>query len=79
MSIDKQLFEPAQRLIAYFGSQKATEEALGVSQVTVSSWLNKKHGINYINAMRAERLTDGTVKAVELCPALKELEICNDE
>lgn len=76
MSIDKQVFEPAKRLIAYFGSQKATEEAMGVSQVTVSGWLNKKHGVSYTNAIKAERLTDGTVRAVELFPALIETEEC---
>jgi DNA-binding transcriptional regulator YdaS (Cro superfamily) len=73
-SIDKQVFEPAQRLIKYFGSQKKVVEAMGVTQGTVSGWKRKVHGVDSIHAKRAERLTGGVVKAHELCPALAEFE-----
>lgn len=73
-NIDNQVFEPAERLIKHFGGQVKTGNALGVKQGTVNGWLNMKHGVSSINAQKAERLTGGIVKAVELCPALSELE-----
>jgi len=60
-------------LIGFFGSQQKTAEKLKVSQATVSGWLNEKHGMHPVTAMKAETLTGGKVKATDLCPRLNEL------
>lgn len=73
--IDKQLFEPVQRLINYFGNQVSTAEALGVRQATISGWLTYKHGVSGISALKAEMLTEGAVKASELCPSLGDIKL----
>ena len=59
-----------QELVSHFGTQQAAADALGVSQCTVSQWVNKGHGMSAINAMRAERATEGAVRAEWLCPGL---------
>ncbi len=61
-------------LISYFGNQKETGSILGVKQATVSGWLNMKHTMRETKALKAEKLTKGEIKAVDLCPALAELE-----
>lgn len=61
-------------LIARFGGQVKLAEMLKVSQGTVTGWLNMKHGINSINALKIEKLTAGEFKAVDLCPRLAEIE-----
>ena len=73
-NIDKRVFEPAAKLIRFFGGQVKTAEALGVKQGSVNGWVNARHGLSPINAQKAERLTKGEVKAVELCPELAELD-----
>ena len=78
-TIDKQVFEPAERLIRFFGTQDKTASALGVKQSTVNGWLKGKlnkggHGISSLNAQKAEKLTNGEVRAIDLCPELEELE-----
>lgn len=60
-------------LIKYFGNQKAVGEALGTSQVAVSNWLKNKNRIDVVRALKAEKLTNGAVKATDLCPRLKEV------
>ena len=44
-NIENQVFEPAYRLVRYFGTQDKTAEALNVKQGTVNGWVNGKHGI----------------------------------
>lgn len=61
---------PVQRLIDHFGSQQATADALGVKQGTVSGWVRSVHGISAEVAIRAEIVTRGAVKAVELRPTI---------
>lgn len=61
---------PIQRLIDHFGSQQATAAALGVKQGTVSGWSRSVHGVSAEVALRAESLTRGEVKAIELRPTL---------
>lgn len=61
---------PVEKLIKYFGNQQKTAEALGVKQGTVSGWATDRHGVSEIHALIAEKLTGGTIKAVELCPRL---------
>ena len=73
--IDKQLFEPVQRLINYFGNQVMTAEALGVKQATISGWLTHKHGVSGVSAIKAEIMTGGVVKASELCPSLRGIKL----
>ena len=59
-----------QRLIDHFGSQQATAAALGVKQGTVSGWSRSVHGVSAEVAIRAEIVTRGVIKAVELRPTL---------
>jgi len=74
MDMQKSVTKAVKALIAHYGgSQTATAKALGVKQPTVFAWLNSGHGVSAINAMRAEQLTGGAVKAVDLCPELKEV------
>jgi len=61
---------PITRLIKHFGTQERTATALGVKQGTVSGWSTGRHGISEVHAMKAEHLTGGAIKAVELCPRL---------
>jgi len=61
---------PIQRLIDHFGSQQATAAALGVKQGTVSGWSRSVHGVSAEVAIRAEIVTRGVIKAVELRPTL---------
>lgn len=75
----KEKFEPAARLIKYFGGQELAAQALNVKQGTISGWLNLEHGVSSFNAMRAEVLTKGVVKAHELCPKLSEIEKQTEE
>ncbi len=62
-----------QQLIDYFGSQAATAKAIGVKQPTISGYLTGRWNITPIVAMRAEVATNGAIKAVDLCPALKDI------
>jgi transcriptional repressor of cell division inhibition gene dicB len=61
------------KLVDDLGGQVTAAEALKVAQPTVSNWVNGKHGMSAIVAMRAERLTGGAVLASDLCPELNEL------
>jgi len=61
------------KLVDDLGGQVTAAAALGVKQPTVSNWINGKHGMSAIVALKAERLTGGTVQAVELCPELSDL------
>lgn len=56
-------------LVAFFGTQEATAEKLGVDQSTVSGWVRGKHGMSPVVAKRAERLTAGAFKKEALCPS----------
>lgn len=64
---------PVNRLIKHFGTQEKTALALGVKQGTVSGWVTGRHGVSEVHALMAERLTNGAVKAIELCPRLRSL------
>jgi len=66
--------EKIKELIVFFGGQRQTAGALGVSQATVSGWLNQLHGMNPVTAMKAERLSGGKIVASDICPRLKELD-----
>ena len=70
---DKKQFKPVKDLIAIFGTQKKLGETLGVKQGTITAWLNLRHGVSERNALKAERITNGQVKAVDLCPSLAEV------
>lgn len=63
-----------QQLISHFGGQKNTATAIGVEQPTVSGYLNGRWKMPPIVAKRAEIKTRGEFRAVDLCPALKEVE-----
>lgn len=63
-----------QDLIIFFGSQENLGKAVNVSQSAVSQWLNFKCGINERNSLKIEKITKGRFKAIELCPALAEIE-----
>jgi DNA-binding transcriptional regulator YdaS (Cro superfamily) len=59
-----------ERLIDHFDGQTSTGKALGVSQPTVYGWLAGKHGMSPVVALRAQSVTKGKFRAVDLCPAL---------
>ena len=61
-------------LVAEYGSQEKLARAIGVKQGTITGWIHGKHGINEINALRIEKITNGKVKAIDLCPRLAEIE-----
>lgn len=63
-----------ERLIKHFGTQEKLAEAIKVRQGTVTGWLNNKHGISYFNARKIEKITNGEIKAIDLCPKFAELE-----
>lgn len=63
----------ATELVEYFGgNQTATAKALNVKQPTVNGWLSGKHGISAGAATRAEKVTNGEFKAVNLCAELSD-------
>lgn len=60
-------------LITYFGTQTKLAEAIGVSQGTVTGWLNGTHGIRESNALKIEIVTQGQFKAIDLNPSLAKI------
>lgn len=68
------LYQSYSQLVVHFGSQQKTADALGCTQPSVSAWLQGKANMSAPLALKAERITKGEIKAVDLCPALAELE-----
>ena len=66
---------PLERLIAFFGGQRATARALQCTQPSVWAWTQGKTNMSATLAIKAEMLTNGEIKASELCPALAQLQI----
>lgn len=66
--------EYVSRLIEYFGGQDSLAKALNLSQSAVSQWLNQKTNMRELHARKIEKLTGGKFRAVDLCPALAEIE-----
>lgn len=64
--------ESLKRLVAHFKSQEAAAIALNVKQGTVSGWVRGVHGCSAEVAIRAERVTNGLFKAVDLRPSLSQ-------
>lgn len=62
------------KLIDFFGGQVATAKALDRTQALISKLLNNKAKVSPLLALKAENATNGKVKAIDLCPKLKELE-----
>lgn len=56
------------KAIRYFGSQQALAEAVGVTQQTVSHWVNRTSGIPYRQVLKIVFVTHGYVTAQELAP-----------
>lgn len=63
-----------QDLVKHFGGQEATAEALHVSQSNISGYVSGRWNMSEKVAIRAEKVTNGEFKAVDLCPALKEFQ-----
>lgn len=61
-------------LVAFFGDQVSTAEALKVSQSNVSGYVSGRWNMSEKVAMRAEKQTNGAFKAIDLCPSLKEFQ-----
>lgn len=59
-------------LVEHFGSQTLTANALNIKQPSVKGWLSGKTKMSEKVAIRAQVVTDGKFKAVDLCPSLKE-------
>ena len=68
------LYQSYSQLVVHFGGQQKTADALGCTQPSVSAWLQGKANMSAPLALKAERITKGEFKAVDLCPALAELE-----
>lgn len=62
------------RLVAHFGGQQKTAAALGCTQPSVWAWLQGNAHMSATLALKAERITNGEFKAIDLCPALAALE-----
>ena len=74
MKPTKKTLREIKRLVAYFGgTETLTADAVGVRQPTVNAWLNGRHGISAITALKIERMTGGKFKASDLCPQLAEV------
>lgn len=63
-----------QDLINYFGTQQSAAVALDCKQPSVWKWVNGKSFMSIGTAIKAEYATNGKFKAVDLCPALADLE-----
>lgn len=50
------------KVIAFFGSQVAVAQALGVQQPTISNWRTRGH-IPHLQQLRLEHITNGELKA----------------
>lgn len=58
------------KLVEHMGGPTECARQLGVSQPTAWNWANKDHGMSAVNALKAEQITGGKFKAVDLCPDL---------
>ena len=58
-------------LSSCLGGQVNAAESLGVSQSNISGYINGKWQMSERVARRAERITNGKYKAIDLCPSLK--------
>lgn len=56
--------------IDLYGGQAEAARAIKVKQPTISAWLNNGHGVSARNALKVESVTQGAVKATDLCPDL---------
>lgn len=66
--------EKYKELSKLFKTQQEMAKAFGCSQPLVYKWLSGKQIMTAVFAIKAEKLTNGKIKAVDLCPKLKELE-----
>lgn len=60
-------------LVAFFGGQTNTANALHVTQGSVCGWVSGKHGMHPLTALKAENVTGGRFAAKELCPRLADV------
>lgn len=70
---------PIERLVDFFGSQKKTADALGVTQAAVSYWSSGIHRMSAVKAFLAEDLTHGAVSARDLSIAVPIRNTCSEE
>lgn len=66
--------ENYEQLVSRFGTQQQLADALGCKQPSVWKWLQGKSFMSADLAIKAQKLTNGEIKAVDLCPKLAELE-----
>ncbi|MFB6349451.1 Cro/CI family transcriptional regulator [Moraxella sp. ZJ142] len=62
-----------QELVNHFGSQVETARQLGITQPSVHAWLSGKARMGAVIATKAEIITNGKFKAVDLCPELRKI------
>lgn len=55
-------------LVAHFGTQQRTAQALSVDQSTVSGWCRGCWSMSAATALRAEKVTGGLFSRKALCP-----------
>ena len=63
------------QLAKRFATQQEFANALGVTQPAVYKWLSGQACMSARNALKAERITHGEIKAEDLCPELSEPDI----
>lgn len=64
--------EAMTKAVDYFDGTGKTAAALGVSASFVSEMCHGTRSVPPLRALQLERLTNGAVQAVDLCPALRE-------
>lgn len=66
--------EKYNEIATLFKTQQEMANAFGCSQPLVYKWLSGKQVMTAHFAIKAEKITGGEIKAIDLCPKLKELE-----
>lgn len=65
--------ERYKKISELFKTQQEMADEFGCSQPLVYKWLSGKQLMTAHFAMKAEKITDGKFKAVDLCPKLENL------
>ncbi len=65
--------EAIEKLVKLLGGPTAAARAIGVSQPTVTGWLQSNHGVSVGSALKAEAATSGLITAESLCPDVQKI------
>ncbi|MFW2149556.1 hypothetical protein ACK2M2_15780 [Acinetobacter sp. TY1] len=61
-------------LVVFLGGQIPTAEKLEVSQSNISGYVSGRWNMSVDVAVRAEKVTNGEFKAIDLCPSLRKFQ-----